>query len=396
VQTFRGASSTRTLPADLSAALHKLSRQSGSTLFMTLLAGWQGLLARYSGQTDITVGTPIANRTRVELEQLIGFFVNTLVLRTDLSGDPTFNELLARVREVTLGAYAHQDVPFEKLVEELQPERSLSRAPLFQTMLTLQNAPRETLSLPALTLSTDDMQEAATGTTKFELTLNAQELPAGLLLQLEYNTDLFAADTMARMLGHYEMLLAGIVAHPDARLADLPLVTPAETHQLLVEWNDTTRPDYLHEQCLHDLFAAQAARTPDAIAATYETQQLSYRELNERANQLAHYLRTLGVGPDMTVGVCMERSLEMVIALLGILKAGGAYVPFDPEYPQERLAFMFADAGVSVMLTQERLLSVLPAHAAQVLCLDTQWDVVTNFSIAPPEPVVTPDNLAYV
>ena len=344
VQTFRGAFQTFTLSKELCDALMILSQRQGATLFMTLLAAFETLLYRYTGQTDICVGTPVANRNRSEIEGLIGFFVNTLVLRTDVSGNPTFEDILYLVREVALGAYAHQDLPFEQLVEQLQPVRSLSYTPLFQVMFALQNAPMPSLELPNLTLNPLATESA---TAKFDLTLSVESTEQGLVGSWEYNTDLFDAATITRMAGHFQTLLEGIVANPEQRLLDLPLLSAAERHQLLVEWNDT-KADYRLDVCIHQLFEAQVERTPDAIAVVFEDQQLTYRELNSKANQLAHHLQTLGVGPEVLVSICVERSLEMVVGLLGILKAGGAYVPLDPAYPPERLAFMLEDAQVRV------------------------------------------------
>jgi amino acid adenylation domain-containing protein len=366
-QTIRGGHRTRTLPPALRAALEALGRQAGATLFMTLLAAFQTLLARYTGQEEIVVGSPIAGRTRVETEGLIGFFVNTLVLRTDLAGNPPFRELLGRVREGCLGAYAHQELPFEKLVEELQPARSLSQSPLFQVMFILQNAPRTPLALPGLTLTPFRIES---GTAKFELSLAVTATEAGLETAAEYNADLFDAATIDRLLGHYQTLLEGIVAAPDRPIGALPLLTAAERHQLLVAWNATDTA-YPRDRRIHELFEAQVARTPDAVALAWADRALTYGELNRRANQLAHYLRHLGVGPETLVGLCLERSPELVIGLLGILKAGGAYVPLDPSYPKDRLAFMLADSRAAVLLTQTGLLTHLPPHDARPVCLDT-------------------------
>ena len=331
VQAYRGARHAFVIPLPLTEALKALSRQEGVTLFMILLAAFQTLLYRYTGQTDVVVGSPIAGRIRTEIEGLIGCFVNALVLRTDLSGDPTFHELLGRVREVALEAYAHQELPFEKLVEELRPERSLSYEPMFQVMFILQNAPQSTLKLPGLTLSPSMVSN---GAAKFDLTLYMTETEDGLRGSLEYNSDLFDAATMARLAGHWQTLLEGIVADPAQRLSALPLLTDAERQQLLVRVEcHPGRPTRVR-RCLHQLFEAQVERTPEAIAVVFEDQTLTYRELNQRANQLAHYLRARGVGPEVLVGICMERSLELMVGLLGILKAGGAYVPLDPAYPR--------------------------------------------------------------
>ncbi|HEY0602843.1 MAG TPA: amino acid adenylation domain-containing protein, partial [Herpetosiphonaceae bacterium] len=369
-----------------------LSQREGVTLFMTLLAAWQVLLDRYSGQHDIVVGTPIANRTQEETEHLIGFFVNTLVLRADLSGNPTFSDVLHRVREVCLGAYAHQDLPFEQVVDALQPERDLSRHPLFQVLFTLQNVPLVALELPSLVLNPLPIEYE---TTKFDLTLSMAEQEEGLVGSLEYTTDLFAAETIGRMVSHFQTLLAGIVRDPSQRLAQLPLLTEAERRQLTVDWN-MTQVAYPRDRCIHELVAAQAARTPDAIALVYADTRLTYGELDRRANQLAHELQALGVGPEVRVGVCVERSLDLIVGLLGILKAGGAYVPLDPAYPAQRVAFMLADSAVPVILSQQRLVSNLPAHSGVVVCLDTDWEHISRQRTDAPATAVVDNNLAYV
>jgi len=407
VQRYQGAHHSFALSKSLSQALESLSQEEGATLFMTLLAAFQTLLYRYTGQEDICVGTPIANRTRAEIEGLIGFFVNTLVLRTDLSGDPSFRELLRRVREVALGAYAHQDLPFEMLVDELQPARDMSHSPLFQVMFVLQNAPVQALELSELTLSP---VETENGIAKFDLTLMMEERPEGLQGTVEYNTDLFDAATIERMVGHFQTLLEGIVADPDRPISTLPLLTTAEREQLLVGWNDT-EAEYPGDKCVHQWFEAQVEQTPEAIAVAFgEEEQLTYGELNRRANQLAHYLQKLGVGPETLVGLCVDRSPEMVIGLLGVLKAGGAYLPLDPTYPQERLAFMLEDAGISIILTQSHLLDRLGVQRKDVkrnpqsaignrqftICLDTDWEVIAREPDTNPVSAVTPDNLAYV
>ncbi|MHC5857706.1 amino acid adenylation domain-containing protein [Nostoc sp.] len=392
VQTFRGASYSFELSQELSQALNKLSQQQGCTLFMTLLAAFQTLLWRYTGQEDIVVGSPIANRNRAEIEGLIGFFVNTLVLRTNLAGHLTFKELLTRVREMALGAYAHQDLPFEKLVEELQPQRSLSHTPLFQVMFVLQNAPMSALELPGLTLSP---LESESGSAKFDLTLSIKETAQRLVCSLEYNTDLFEKSTISRMAEHLQTLLSGIIANPQQCLSNLPLLTQAEK-TLLVQWNDTS-VEYPQHQCIHQLFEAQVERSPEAIAVVFEDQQLTYKELNSKANQLAHYLQKLGVGPEVLVGICVERSLSMVIGLLGTLKAGGAYLPLDPTYPKERLAFILEDAQLPVLLTQGHLVEALPQDKAKVICLDTNWQTIAQQSQENSvTSVTTANNLAYI
>lgn len=392
VQTYRGARHSLVLPPALTQALKDLSRAHGVTLFMTLLAAFQVLLQRYTGQDDIAVGSLIANRTRAETEELIGFFTNTLVLRTDLSGDPSFRELLGRVRQVTLAAYYHQELPYEKLLEELRPPRDLSRTPLFQTLFVLQNAPRQPLDLAGLTLNALEVDPR---TAKFDLLLDLAETPAGLQGYFEYSTDLFAAATIARLAGHLQTLLAEVVADPDQHLATLPLLTADERQRLVVEWN-ATRTDDAPEQCLHQVFEAQVAQSPDAVAVVCADAHLTYRELNRQANQVAHYLQALGVGPEALVGLCVERSFAMVVGLLGILKAGAAYVPLDPAYPQERLAVVLQDARLAVLLTRERYVARLPEHGATVVCLDAGWPAMAQHSTHDPVSGVTADNLATV
>jgi len=391
-QSFRGAHRSFVLSGDLTESLKALSRREGVTLFVTLLAAFKTLLYRYTGQEDTIVGSPIAGRNRSEIEGLIGFFVNTLVLRTDLSGAPTFRELLGRVREVTLEAHAHQDLPFEKLVEVLQPERDLSHNPLFQVMFAFQNAPMEALVLPGLTVVPLEVESKAA---QFDVTLSMEETGQGLKGVVEYNTDLFDGVTIERMIGHFETLLEGVVVNPEQRLWELPLLTEAEHHRLLVEWNDT-RAEYPQDKCIHQLFEEQVERTPGAVAVVFEGEQLTYAELNRQANQLAHYLQKLGVETEVLAGICVERSLEMVVGLLGILKAGGAYVPLDPAYPKERLAFMLEDTQAPVLLTQERLVEGLPEHEARVVCLDADWEAIAGESTENPDSGVTVDNLAYV
>ena len=391
VQSYRGQTQYLELTKELTEGLKELSRKEGVTLFMTLMAAFQTLLYRYTSQEDIVVGSPIANRNRRDIEGLIGFFVNTLVLRTDVSGNPSFRELLGRVRKTALDAYEHQVLPFEKLVEELQPERSLSYSPLFQVMFILQNAPNAGLEFKRLSVSPVRLD---TETAKFDLTLSIHETPPGLSGALQYNTDLFDNATVTRMIGHFQILLKGIVADPDQRISDLPMLTQAEWHQLLVEWNDT-KTDYPRDKCIHELFETQVEKTPDAIALVFEDQQLTYRELNTRANQLASYLQKLGVGPEVLVGLCVERSVEMVIGMLGILKAGAAYVPLDPGYPRERLAFMLADTQAPVLITTQRLLEGLPNHAGRIVCLDAEWDRMAHQAQQEPVSKVTPANLAY-
>jgi len=392
VQSFRGAIASFKLSPSLSDMLRSLSNREGGTLFMTLLAAFQSLLYRYTGQEDICIGSPIANRNQTETHGLIGCFVNTLLLRTHLSGNPSFLELLNRVREVCVGAYAHADIPFEQLVEELQPERNLSHMPLFQVAFAWQEDFQKDLKLSGLTLN---LLSTHSQTAKFDLTLHVVDAKPELKVLLEYNTDLFNAKTITRMGEHFRTLLEGIVAYPQARLSDLPLLTAVELHQQLVEWNDTST-NYPADACIHELFEAQVERSPDAIAVVYEDEQLTYRELNARANQLAHYLRSLGVGPEVLVGICVERSPNMVVGLLGILKVGGAYIPLDPAYPRQRLAFMLSDAQPAVLLSQERLVERLPEHSAQVVCLDSDWHSIAHNSQENPVSTLKANNQAYV
>ncbi len=392
VPTYRGAKQFLELPHSLTQALEALSHQEDVTLFMTMLAAFQTLLYRYTQQEDIAVGSPIANRNRSELEGLIGFFVNSLVLRTDLSGNPTFRELLNRVREVTLGAYTHQDLPFEKLVEELHPERDLSRHPLFQVVFSLQNTPIEALELPGLKLSLFDFDNKVA---KLDLEFHLWHDLETLKGEVVYSTDLFDQSTITRMLGHFQILLEGIVDNRKQRLSDLPLLTKEERQQLLIDWNNTKR-SYPDNKCFHQLFEAQVKQTPDAIALVFGNQKLSYKELNIRSNQLAHYLKKIGVKTESLVGICVERSPEMIIGLLGVLKAGGAYLPLDPSYPQERLNFILKDARVSVLLTQEKLLQPFTEYSNPIISIDKDWATITQNSPENPTSCVTLENLAYV
>ncbi len=393
VQTFRGSLQTIEISPQLAAELHALSRKEGVTLFMTLLAAWQLLLYRYSGQSDIVVGTPIANRTRRELEGLIGFFVNTLVLRTQLAPDLSVRELLQRVRETSLNAYAHQDVPFEMLVERLRPERSVSHTPFFQVAFALRFDPMKTV------FEYEGLQmapfENESGIAKFDLTLTMTETADGhLLASIEYSTDLFEADTITRLLGHYQTLLAGMVADATQTVTELPLLTDAERNQIVYGFNDTQRP-YPHDQCVHELVEAQVARTPDAIAVVAGDQTLTYAQLNSRANQLAHALHGWGVSPGQFVAVCLERTPDLIVALLAILKAGATYVPLDPTYPAERLQFMIQDTQAPLLLTQESLSAIAPV-APLVVRLDTDWPAIAQQPTTNLPNHATPDFLAYV
>jgi len=392
VQSFRGESQHFSLSPDLAEGLKVLSLSEGVTLFVTLVAAFQVLLHRYSGQDDIVIGTPTAGQSSLELEGLIGIFGNTLALRTDLSGTPSFRQVLSRVHEVYLGAYAHQDMPFEKLVTELQVQRDMSRHPLFQVMLILQPTALQEMQLPGLTIrGLTETNE----TSKFDLALSLVEHADGLTGTIEYSTDLFNAETITRLASHFQTLLEAMVEHPETAIAELPLLTVPERNQLLIEWNATTA-DYPKDKCIHQLFEEQVAKTPDAIAVVFGNQLLTYKKLNERANKLAHYLRKLDVGPEILVGLWIERSLEMLVGVLGILKAGGAYVPLNPAYPKERLEFFLTDIAAPVLLTQQSLLALLPAHSAQIVCLDRDWDTIDQESPNNPFCSSIAENLAYV
>jgi non-ribosomal peptide synthetase component F len=373
VRTRRGASATIVFPKDLTDALKELSRREGVTLFMTLLAAFQTLLYRYTGQQDIILGTPISGRQRRETEQLIGFFVNTVVLRTQLNANLKLRDLLGQDREVVLQAHDHQDVPFEKLVEALQPKRDLSHTPIFQVMFAFMNAAEQAIEMPEMALRP---LKSESRMAEFDLTLNLSEAEGKLVGALEYNRDLFDAPTMDRMVGHYRTLLESMVADPEQTIGELQLLTAEEQEQLLVN----REVDYGPHRCLQQLIEVQVERSPEAVALVYEGQQLTYRELNRRANQLGHYLQAQGVGPEVLVGVLMERSLELVVGLLGILKAGGAYVPLDPGYPEERLRTMVKDAGIAVVLTQERVAAVLTEPGVPVVCVERDSERIAKES----------------
>jgi amino acid adenylation domain-containing protein len=392
VPTGRGAYTGVALSKDLGERLAELSKREGATIFMTLLAAFQILLGRYTNQTDIVVGTPIAGRNREEIEGLIGFFVNTLALRADLTINPTFSEFLARVKETAVGAYAHQDLPFEKLVEELEPERDLGRNPLFQVMFQFQNAPRSLPHFKDLTLTSLDV---STGTAKFDLLLAAMEEDGVLNFVMEYSTDLFNSETIDRMLHHYATLLEGIAASPDERIADLPLMAEAERHTLVVEWNET-HTEFPAHRCIHELFEEQVARAPEDEAIVVGKDRTTYRELNSRANQLANCLRRCGVGPETRVAICVERSLDMIVGLLGILKAGGAYVPLESAYPAERTSFILEDSQPRLLLTQKSLIASLPASGIQTICLDSDWPEIARESSENPAGSAKAENSAHV
>ena len=405
-QRFRGSSIHFSLSESLTQQLQHLAHQHGATLYMTLLAAFSALLNRYSGESDIVVGSPVANRKLVELEPVIGFFVNTLVLRTQVDGKENFVQLLEQVRETTLSAYQHQDIPFEKVVEELQPNRSLSYSPLFQVMFVLQNTPNQDLALSdinAAQINSDT--QAGNGVARFDLTLTITEHSEGLTAQFNYNTDLFKPSTIERMIGHLTRLLESIVDTPTQALSQLSILSDTELHQQTVLWNDTA-VDFGQSQTIHALFEQQVRQTPAATAVVFEDEQLTYAELNGRANQLAHYLIELGVQADTLVAIAMERSIDMVVSLLGVLKAGGAYVPIDPTYPEDRVRHMLEDSATTILLTQSHLPLTQSAkgiddltngkQSMRVLSVDTMAIQLNDLPTNSPETRILTDNLAYV
>ncbi|MEM6402144.1 MAG: condensation domain-containing protein, partial [Cyanobacteria bacterium P01_D01_bin.116] len=429
VQRFHGARKSFALSQDLSNALKNLSQGQNTTLFMTLLAAFKILLYRYSNQEDILIGSTITNReNRAEISNLIGLFVNNLIFRTDLSGNPSFTNFLQQVREVTLNAYANQDLPYEYLVEQLQPERNLSYNPLFQVMFILHNTPTQTIDLSGLSLK---YLEPEHETSRFDLSLDMYETASDLTGIFEYNTDLFAVGTIERIIGHFQTLLTAIVANPEQNICELPLLTPPEEKQLLLEWNNTSC-DY-SELCIHQLFEAQAEKTPDKIAIVFESQQFTYKELNEKANQLARYLKSVGVEAQTRVGICLERSEKMLVGLLGILKAGGTYIPLDPAFPEERLRFMVEDSEVDFLVMDSKTSPLTPLlvkergtvegtllldeergkesttplldkergdkaqlYRGEVINLDNDWELITQQYKENLPPQTTLENLAYI
>nr|WP_237712361.1 non-ribosomal peptide synthetase [Pedosphaera parvula] len=384
-----------------SDSIRKRAQTEETTLFLLLLTAYKVLLQRYTGLEDIVVGSPVANRDQTAIEGLIGLFVNTLVLRTDVSGAPTFRELLTRVRETFFEALAHKEAPFEKLVEELKPERSLTYNPLFQVMFQVQNDPVQKLKLSGLELKFLPIEE---GAARCDLTLSITESEEGLVLAVEYKTDLFDDATIDRLLEHYRVLLEGIISNPNQRISDLPILTAGERYRLLVEWNQT-RTDYPKNKTIAELFEEQASASPDAVALVFEGKSLSYRQLNRQSNQLAHYLIRSGVQSGELVGLCLERSFEMIVGLLAILKAGGGYVSLDPTYPKERLALMMEDAEIRVLLTESRLREALPRQTKKsepghdilkAICLDKEWKAVSEQSGERPISSCGPESVAYV
>ena len=392
---FRGSHYTFHISEEIAKRLRELGRKNRASLFMVLLAAWQALLYRYSGQSDVVVGAPIANRMRVEIESLIGFFVNTLVLRTAVEGNLNFTELLSRVIRTTLDAYEHQDVPYEKLVAELQPERTVGQTPFFGTVLNWVNMPDSDLEFAGTQSEFVQSAPLENPMTKFDLSLNVVERSGALPASFEYSTELYEAATIARMSRHFQNLLAAIATNADQPVAELPLLEDRERNQVLSEWNQTRR-QYPPYGTVLDLLEAQAQESGEKPAVVFAGRSLSYHQLNLQANQLAHFLRKLGVGPELLVGICMERSEELIIALLAIMKSGGAYVPLDPSNPAERLHYMLNDARPAVVLTQKRLRQILPGFVAHIVCLDDDWGVITTNNGSNPVRTVEPGNTAYV
>ncbi len=394
LQTFNGETQLFRVPKAVAQQLAELGRKSGVTTFMTLLAAFEVLLARWTGRTDLVLGTPIANRNRAEIEPLIGFFVNTLVLRTDLAGNPTFRELLQRVREVTLEAYAHQDLPFEKLVEELQPERDPAHTPVIQVLFALQNLPTMVNGMAGADHGDSGEPTVVAGNARFDMSLFMAEVDNGLVGELEYNSDLFDTATIARLIARFQRALAALAADPEGRIADVPLMDEDERRALEASWSGP-RADVPHVGA-HALFEASAARDPGAAAALFGERRISYGELDERANRFARYLQAAGVGPEVRVGMCLDRSFDMLVTILGIWKAGGTYVPLDPAYPAARLAFMLEDSRAAVVVTRAGLRDRLPPARARVVVLDAERDAIAAHPASAPPCAASDDNLAYV
>ena len=391
--SFKGSIQQFSIPQVVAAELRELSRREGVTLFMTVLSAFKVLLHRYTGSPDIFVGTALANRNRAEVERLLGFFANTLIFRTDFSGDPSFRELLGMVRETTLEAYAHQDLPFEKLIDELHPDRSLSRAQQIQVGFVL----HKTHYAPSQRRRTAPQAQSRqhSGMSKFDLTLSMADGDEGLTGHFEFNTDMFESETISRMINHFQILLESVAAGPDQRVSRLPILTGRERHQLLVEWNKTAE-EFSGRESIHELIEEQVKRVPDRVAVAYEGEQITLRELNRKANQLAHYLSAAGVGLEVPVGIYMERCPEMVVGMLGVLKAGGAYMPLDPEHPTTRLAGVLEEAGVKVVLTRDHLRGRLKELSVREVCVDTDWEEIETNTDEDPGFETSRDQLAYV
>ncbi|MBT3388164.1 MAG: AMP-binding protein, partial [Desulfobacula sp.] len=402
-QTFNGATYTYTLPPELSEKITTLAREEKVSTYTLLLAAYQILLHRYTGQDDILVSCPTVGRLKRGFKNVVGYFVNPVVMRAEFTETDDFKTFLIRTAKTVLDAIKHQDYPFIDLVKQLHVKRDPSYSPLAQTGFVLQGS-HEFGELAELAVTGKQVGWGSLQVEAFELgqqegqedlQLEMLETIESFVVELKYNTDLFNPDTIQRMADHFQILLQGIVSDPTQKISQLPILSKQEKHKILVEWNDT-KADYPKDKCIHELFEEQAAKTPDAVAIVFEDKQLTYAELNEKASQLAHYLQNLGVKPETLVGICLERSLEMIIGLLGILKAGGAYVPLDPQYPKERLSFMLDDTQAPILLTQTRLKDSLPENKAKLICLDSDWKIISKESKENIKGGVTSDNLAYV
>jgi polyketide synthase PksJ len=392
VQGFKGARQYMELSPKLTEALNEMAQKKGVTPFMILMSVFKILLYRYSGNGDVIVGTPIAGRNRTELEGLIGFFVNTLALRTDLTDNPTFSELLKRVSDGTQGAYDHQEMPFEVLVEELQPERDLSRNPIFQVCFSYQNDTVPVMIIAGLTMTP---VEVDSGTARFDLELQLWKSGDSIRGFIEYSTELFDKNTVVKMIEHFRILLEAVVQGQDGPVSTLPVMSSEEIEIIVNKWNNTVR-DYEKHACIHHLFEEQTVKTPDAVALVFDDRSITYRELDQRSNRLAHYLKGQKVGPEVLVGICMERSIEMIVSLLGILKAGGTYIPLDPAYPKDRLAYMIEDSQMTLLITQDSIRDMIPEKGIKVICIDTEWSQISRESSEKPQSDVKPHNLAYI
>jgi iturin family lipopeptide synthetase A len=393
-KTFRANRQTIQLEPNLSNDLRRVSREQGCTLFITMLSAYKTLLHRLTGQSDILIGIPTAGRSLGGSQELIGYCTHLLPIRSQFVDNPSFLEYLRTLRGVLLDAYEHQDYPFANLLDLLSEQRKTNHVPLIPLITATFNL-ESSLATPEMPGLDTSLYAGPIGFADHDLSLNVTKVNTELVLSCDYSTELFDTETIGRMLGHFQTLLTEIVANPDRQISTLPILTNTERHQVLFDWNDTAR-EYPQDKCIHQLFEEQVAKTPDAIAVVFEQEELTYQQLNQRANQLAHHLQTLGVKPEVLVGICVERSLEMVVGLLGILKAGGAYVPLDPSYPAERLSYLLSDAGIEVLLTQNNLLSTLPSHSAQVVCLDTDRQVIESHSRENLVTGVSANNLAYV
>ena len=391
-QSFEGARQFLRCPDGMLENFKALCRKEGATMFMTMLAAFGTLLWRWSGQEDMLIGTPVSGRSRTELEPLIGYFSNSVVLRMNMGGDPTFRELLKQTKEVALAAYSHQHLPFEKLVTDIQPQRDLSYSPMYQVMFSVGEHKDLGLELPGMEITPIIIDR---GVAKFDMTLGMTELKHDLMCNIEYCSALFEPSTMERLANHFQNLLQGIVENPDTRISALPMLSAEERHRILFAWNQTER-DYPRDILVPQMFEAQVAKYPDATAVVCEDRRLTYRELNERANQLAHYLMKRGIGPETRVVVCVERSAEMILGVLGVTKAGGAYVPLDAMYAKERLPVIIPDSECVVVLTQASLLSRIPQTKAEIITLDGDWPKISAESIQNPQHEITTETLAYV